>query len=348
MSFLRREVDGDAPRQRWRARPPRAWLLGVGLLALLAACTGGEDDTAKSYPTRPITLVVPFSAGGPTDTLARTLAGPISKTLGQSVVVENRPGAGGTLGAAYVARARPDGYTFLIHHNGMATSPALYRKLPYDPLTDFEFVGQVADVPMTLIGRAGFAPDSLEELIAYIKANSKTINLAHSGAGSVSHLCAVLLQHALGIELTTVQFQGTAPALIALVGGHVDLLCDQTTQTIPHIKAHKVKLYGTTTATRVAALPDTLTLREGGLKEFEVVVWHGIYAPKGTPKAVIDQFNAALRSALRDPAVSQRLAELGAQIVPESKQTPAGLRDWLQAEIEKWTPLIRSAGISAD
>jgi tripartite-type tricarboxylate transporter receptor subunit TctC len=323
------------------------WVLTFGLVAVLAAC-GRDADTAKSYPMRPITLVVPFSAGGPTDVLARILAGPMSKTLGQSVVVENRPGAGGTLGAAHVAQARPDGYTVLIHHNGMATGPALYRKLPYEPLRDFEFIGQVADVPMTLIGRKDLAPETLEEVIAYIRANRKTINFAHAGAGAVSHLCAMLLQRTLDVELTTVQFQGTAPALIALVGGHVDLLCDQTTQTLAHIKAHNVKLYGTTTLTRVAALPDTPTLSEGGLNQFEVVVWHGVYAPKGTPDAVLDKLAAALRSALHDRTVMERLSELGAQIVPESKQTPAGLRDWLKAEIDKWTPLIRSAGISAD
>jgi tripartite-type tricarboxylate transporter receptor subunit TctC len=324
------------------------WLLSFGLVAVLAACGRQEVDTAKSYPMRPITLVVPFSAGGPSDVLARILAGPMSKTLGQSVVVENRPGAGGTLGAAHVAQARPDGYTLLIHHNGMATGPALYRKLPYEPLRDFEFVGQVADVPMTLIGRKDLPPETMEELIAYIRANRTTINFAHAGAGAVSHLCAMLLQRTLDLELTTVQFQGTAPALIALVGGHVDLLCDQTTQTLPHIRAHNVKLYGTTTLTRVAALPDAPTLSEAGLHQFEVVVWHGVYAPKGTPGAVIDKLDTALRSALHDRTVIERLSELGAQIVPESKQTPAGLRDWLKAEIDKWTPLIRSAGITAD
>jgi tripartite-type tricarboxylate transporter receptor subunit TctC len=319
-------------------------LLGTCLLAMLAGCTREDADTAP-YPTHPVTLVVPFSAGGPTDVLARTLAISMGQTLGQSVVVENRAGAGGTIGAGHVARARPDGYTLLLHHNGMATSKALYSKLAYDPVESFEFVGQVVDVPMTLIGRQDFPPDTPQELIAYLKSNKQTINLAQAGAGAVSHLCALLLQRALGVEITTVQFQGTAPALVALVGGHVDLLCDQTTQTIPHIKAGRVKLYGATTRARITALPDTPTLQESGLKDFEVVVWHGIYAPKGTPQTAIDKVNAALRVALKDPAVTQRLAELGAEIVPESKQTPAGLRDWLQAEIDKWTPVIRSAGV---
>jgi len=314
---------------------------------MLAGCTREDADPA-AYPTHPVALVVPFSAGGPTDVLARTLAISMGQTLGQSVVVENRAGAGGTIGAGYVARARPDGHTLLLHHNGMATSKALYRNLSYDPLESFDFVGQVVDVPMTLVGRKDLPPDSPQELFAYMKANKQTINLAQAGAGAVSHLCALLLQRALGVEITTVQFQGTAPALVALVGGHVDLLCDQTTQTIPHIKAGRVKLFGVTTRARITALPDTPTLQESGVQDFEVVVWHGIYAPKGTPKGAIDKVNAALRVALKDPAISQRLAELGAEIVPESKQTPAALRDWLRAEIDKWTPIIRSAGVSAD
>jgi tripartite-type tricarboxylate transporter receptor subunit TctC len=322
-------------------------LLGAALFAALAGCTREDAGTAP-YPAHPVALVVPFSAGGPTDVLARTLAISMSETLGQSVVVENRVGAGGTIGAAHVARARPDGYTLLLHHNGMATGKALYSKLAYEPLQSFEFVGQVVDVPMTLIGRGDFPPNDAQELFAYIKANREAINLAQAGPGAVSHLCALLLQRALGVEITTVQFQGTAPALVALVGGHVDLLCDQTTQTIPHIRARRVKLYGATTRARIAALPDAPTLQESGLQDFEVVVWHGIYGPKGTPKAALDKVNAALRVALKDPTVTQRLAELGAEIVPESKQTPAGLRDWLQAEIEKWTPIIKSAGVSAD
>ena len=314
---------------------------------MLAGCTREDTDTA-AYPTHPVTLVVPFSAGGPTDVLGRTLAMSMGRTLGQSVVVENKVGAGGTIGAGHVARARPDGYTLLLHHTGMATSQALYSKLAYDPLESFEFVGQVVDVPMTLVGRQDLPPDTPQELFEYIKKNRATLNVAQAGAGAVSHLCALLLQRALGVEFTTVQFQGTAPALVALIGGHVDLLCDQTTQTIPHINAGRVKLYGVTTRARIAALPDTPTLQESGLKDFEVVVWHGIYAPKGTPQAAIEKIDAALAIALKDPAVTQRLSELGAEVVPESKQTPAGLRDWLRAEIDKWTPVIRSAGISAD
>ena len=257
-------------------------------------------------------------------------------------------GAGGTLAAGYVAKAAPDGYTFLIHHNGMSTAPALYRKLAFNPLTVFEYVGQVVDVPMTLLGRKDFPAKNLPELMAYVKANASKINLANAGLGAVSHLCGMLFQKALGADVTTVPFSGTAPALNALLGGQVDLLCDQTTQTTQHIKAGTVKLFGVTTKERIRALPDAPTLSEGGLKDFEVIVWHGVYAPKGTPAAVIEKFNAALRTALKDPAFANRMTDLGAEIVPDAKQTPEGLKSWLQSETQKWGPVIRAAGVYAD
>jgi tripartite-type tricarboxylate transporter receptor subunit TctC len=316
------------------------------LAAALAASSLGA--WAQSYPTRPVTLVVPFAAGGPTDVVARTLAAAMTKTMGQTVVVENKLGAGGTIAANYVAKAAPDGYTVFIHHNGMATAPSLYRKLPFNPLTDFDYIGQVADVPMTLVARKDFPANNMREFIAYVRANKDRMNLANAGLGAVSHLCGMLLQQALGVELTTVPFQGTAPAMTALLGGNVDILCDQTTQTIPQIKAEKVKFYGVTTKHRIQALPDAPTLSEQGLTDFEVVVWHGVYVPKGTPPEAIHKLNEALRAALRDPTVAARFAELGAQIVPESKQTPAGLRDWLKSEIEKWHPVILKAGVYAD
>jgi tripartite-type tricarboxylate transporter receptor subunit TctC len=230
----------------------------------------------------------------------------------------------------------------------MATAPSLYRKLPFNPLTDFDYIGQVADVPMTLVARKDFPANNMREFIAYVRANKDKINLANAGLGAVSHLCGMLLQQALGVELTTVPFQGTAPAMTALLGGNVDILCDQTTQTIPQIKSEKVKFYGVTTKHRIQALPDAPTLSEQGLTDFEVVVWHGVYVPKGTPPEAIHKLNEALRAALRDPTVAARFAELGAQIVPESKQTPAGLRDWLKSEIEKWHPVILKAGVYAD
>jgi tripartite-type tricarboxylate transporter receptor subunit TctC len=320
-----------------------AWAGVLGVAALLTS-----PAWAQSYPSRSITLVVPFAAGGPTDVVARTLAAAMGKTLGQSVVVENKLGAGGTLAAGFVAKAPPDGYTYLIHHNGMSTAPGLYRKLAYNPLTDFEYVSQVIDVPMTLLARKDLPPSTTAELITYVKANASKLTLAHAGLGAVSQLCGMLFMQTVGAELTTIPYSGTAPALNALLGGQVDILCDQTTQTLQHIKAGSVKLYGVTTRERIKALPDTPTLDEGGLKGFEVKVWHGIYAPKGTPAALTERFGSALRTALKDPVIVQRMAELGAEIVPESKQTPEGLRSWLKPEIDKWGALIRAAGSYAD
>ncbi len=317
-------------------------LLGAATLAVAPAAF------AQGYPTRNITLIVPFAAGGPTDVVARALGATMSKSLGQSVVIENKLGAGGTLAAGYVAKAAPDGYTFLIHHNGMATAPGLYRKLAYNPLTDFEYVGQVVDVPMTLLGRKDLPANTAAELFAWVKAQGGKANLAHAGLGAVSQLCGMLFQQAVGVEMGTIPYQGTAPALNALLGGQVDLLCDQTTQTLPHIKAGTVKLYGVTTRERIKSLPAVATLEEAGLKGFEVKVWHGIYAPKGTPAAALDRIGVALRAALKDPMIVQRMVELGAEIVPEAKQTPEGLRSWLKPEIDKWGVLIRAAGTYAD
>ncbi len=322
----------------------RLMLAAVTTLATFTA----PQAHAQAYPSKAITLVVPFAAGGPTDIVARTLAGVMTKSLGQTVVVENKVGAGGTLAAAHVMRATPDGYTLLIHHNGMATAPALYRKLPYNPQTDFEHVSQVIDVPMTLLGRKDLPANTFPELLAYLKAQGNKINLAHAGLGAVSHLCGMVFRQAVGVDLTTVPYSGTGPAFQALLGGQVDVLCDQTTQTMPHIKAGTVKFYGVTTKDRIKVLPDAPTLAEQGLKGFEVVVWHGIYAPKGTPKEATEKFATALRAALKDPTVVQRMTELGAEFVPDSKLTPEGLRSWLKQETERWGPVIKSAGVYAD
>ena len=323
--------------------------LRTGLAALAAAtvlCTGSA--LAQNYPTRPIVLIVPFSAGGPTDVVARLLSVPMSKALGQSVVVENRTGAGGTIAGTVAARATPDGHTFLIHHNGMGTAPALYRKLPYNPLTDFEYVSQVIDVPMTLVTRKDMPAKNFAELRDYLKANGDKINLAHAGLGAVSHLCGMLLRQALGVELTTVPYQGTGPAMTALMGGHVDLLCDQTTSTTPFIQAGNIKLYGVTTAERIKTMPDVPTLAEQGLPNFQMVVWHGIYAPKKTPKEAIDKFGAALRTALKDPVVLEKLTQLGAIVPPDDKLTPEGLQTWLKQETDRYAPVIKAAGQFAD
>ena len=330
--------------------PPTMRRLALAALAGLATFTALTplSALAQGYPTKAISLVVPFAAGGPTDIVARTLAGVMSKSLGQTVVVENKVGAGGTLAAGHVMRATPDGYTYLIHHNGMATAPALYRKLPYNPQTDFEHVSQVIDVPMTLLGRKDLPANTFPELLAYLKANGDKVNLAHAGLGAVSHLCGMVFRQAVGVDLTTVPYSGTGPAFQALLGGQVDVLCDQTTQTTPHIKAGTVKFYGVTTKDRIKVLPDAPTLAEQGLKGFEVVVWHGIYAPKGTPKEATEKFATALRAALKDPAVVQRMTELGAEFVPDAKLTPEGLRSWLKQETERWGPVIKAAGVYAD
>ena len=326
---------------------PLTKTLRTAALALTALCLG-SSAMAQAYPSKAITLVVPFAAGGPTDVVARLLGATMTKTLGQPVVVENKLGAGGTVASAYTAKAAPDGYTFLIHHNGMGTAPALYRKLAFNPLTDFEYVSQVVDVPMTLVARKDFPPNDFKELVAYLKANGDKINIAHAGLGAVSHLCSVLFRQAIGVDLTTVPFSGTGPALNALLGSQVDLLCDQTTSTTPQIKAGNVKLYGVTTSSRLKTMPEVPTLAEQGLANFQMVVWHGVYAPKGTPKAAMDTFARALSLALKDPTVVAKLTDLGAVIVPDDKLTSAGLRNWLQQETQRYGPVIKAAGQFAD
>ncbi len=320
----------------------------TGLASLMVGLGLSGAVLAQSFPARPVVLVVPFAAGGPTDILARTLAQAMTKNLGQSVVVENTAGAGGTIAASRVARAPSDGHTLLIHHNGMASAVGLYRKLPFNPLTDFEYISQVADVPMTLLAKKGFPPNNLQELIPYLRENKEKVNLAHAGLGAVSQLCGMLFQKAIGVDLTTVPYKGTAPAMADLLGGQVEVLCDQTTQTIPQINAGTVKFYGVTTDKRIAALPNAPTLQEGGLKGFQMVVWHGVYAPKGTPKAIQDRLTLAVQDALNQPEVIKKIAELGAEIVPKDKQTSDSLRAWLKSEIDKWVPIIKASGQYAD
>lgn len=317
-------------------------------LAAAAISLSPSLSTAQSYPTKPIALVVPFAAGGPTDVVARMISGPMGKSLGTTVVVENTVGAGGTIASSRVAKANPDGYTVLIHHMGMATAPALYRKLPFDPLTSFEYIGQALDVPMTMLARKDFPADNLQQLIAHVKANKDKVTLANAGLGAVSHLCGMMFMSAIGTDLTTVPYKGTGPAMTDLLGGQVDLLCDQTTQTVPMIRDGRVKIYGVTSTTRLGALPNVPTLDEQGLKGFEVKVWHGVYAPKGTPRDVTEKLTRALREALTDPAVVKRMSELSSDIPPVDKISPEGLRTHLQAEIAKWGPVIKKAGVFAD
>lgn len=303
---------------------------------------------ADTYPSKVISLVVPFAAGGPTDTVARVIAQAMSNDLKQQVIVENVAGAGGTVAAARVARAAPDGYTLFIHHIGHSTAPSLYRKLSFNTIDDFDPIGLVTDVPMTLIARKDFPAKDLKELIAYVKANKDKVTLANAGLGAASHLCGMLFMTAIHTDLTTVPYKGTGPAMNDLLGGQVDLMCDQTTNTTGQIKGGKVKAYGVTAMTRVASLPDVPTMHEAGLANFEVVVWHGIYAPKGTPKPIIERINKSLKIALKDANVRQRFAELGTEPVADNRVTPEALRAHLKAEIDKWGPIIKKAGVYAD
>ncbi len=319
--------------------------------AALALATGA---VAQGFPSKPVQMVVPFTAGGPTDTVARSLAVAMGKHLGQSVVVENVGGAGGTVGAARVKNAQPDGYSVLLHHIGMSTAPTLYRKLAYNPQTDFEAIGLVVDVPMTLIARSDFPADNFADFLKYVKANSTKLNLANAGIGAASHLCGLLFMSAIETDLTTVPFKGTADVLNALLAKQVDFTCDQTTNTTSQIQAHVadktkgVKVYGVTSAKRVATLPNVPTLQELGVKGFEVGVWHGVYAPKGTPKAAIDKLVAAMQAAVKDPEFVKRMTDLGAAIYPADKITPAAHAAYLKSEIERWAPIIKKAGAYAD
>ena len=322
--------------------------LRIVALVIAAFPFAAAPSAAQEYPSRPISLMVPYAAGGPTDIVARSLAQSMGKALQQTIVIENVVGAGGTIAPAKLKGAAPDGYTLLLAHIGMSTAPALYKTLSFRPVEDFEHIGQVVDVPMTLIAKQALPPKDLKELLAYVRANKDAMSFANAGVGSASHLCGLLFTSAVGVELTTVPYKGTAPAMNDLLGGQVDLLCDQTTQTTQYIRAGRVKAYGATSATRVETLKDLPTLAEAGLPGFEVVVWHGVYAPKGTPKPVLEKLVAALQAGLQDPQFVLRMSELGAQVVTKEKATPDGLRTHLKAEIDRWTPIIRTAGVEAE
>ncbi len=315
----------------------------AAVLAFSAAQAG-----AQGYPTKPVTLIVPFAAGGPTDIVTRQLAQAMMKPMGGTVIVENKPGAGGTLAVEFVAKAPADGYTVLVHHIGMSTAPALYRVLRFNPMNDFEYIGQVVDVPMTLVANKDFPPNTFAELIPYLKANKAKVNYANAGLGAASHLCGLLFMSTIEIDLQTIPYKGTAPAMTDLQGGQVQLLCDQTTQTTSLITTGRVKAYGVTTKEKVSSLPNLATLDSQGLKGFDLAVWHGMYAPKGAPKAVTDKLNMALQAALKDPGFRTAMDKLGAIVVPPAKQTPEGLKTFLKAEIDKWTPIIKKAGQYAD
>ena len=319
--------------------------------AVAFATFASIHSAQAAYPEKPVTIVVPFAAGGPTDKVARDLAEALRKGLNnQIVIIENLGGAGGTLGAAKVAKANPDGYTFLLHHIGMATAPALYRNLPYKTLDDFEYVGMVNEVPMTVVGRPTLPANNYAELVKWLEANKGKVNLANAGLGAASHLCGLLLQQSLKIDMTTVPYKGTAPAMTDLLGGQVDIMCDQTTNTSTQIEGGKIKAFAVTTSKRLTtpALAKLPTLDESGLKGFNVSIWHGMYAPKGTPKAIVDQMNAALRAALKDGDFLKHQAALGAVVITDSRIGGAEHKKFVEAEIAKWGPAIKAAGQYAD
>lgn len=325
-------------------------LIQLALVAAAAAAAFGA--AAQEYPSKDktVTIVVPFAAGGPTDRVARDLAEALRKPLGANVVVDNTAGAGSSIGAARVARAAPDGYTLLLNHIGMSTMPALYRKLAFSVPNDFEYLGMVNDVPMTLIARPTMAANNYKELSAWLAQNKGKINLGNAGLGSASHLCGLMFQSAVQIDMTPVPYKGTAPAITDLIGGQIDLLCDQTTNTSGQIEAKKVKAYAVTTQKRLTTplLKDLPTLAESGLKNFEVTIWHGLYGPKGTPPDIAKKINDALKVALKDPDFIKKQEGLGAVVVTDKRVEPAEHKKFVAAEIDKWTAVIKAAGTYAD
>lgn len=317
-------------------------LLSATAALLIAGAAHGQD-----YPTGPVTVIVPFSAGGPTDTVTRLVADPMSKSLGQQVIIQNVGGAGGTLGATQAAKSAADGYTLLLHHIGMSTAPSLYEALAYDPQTDFEPIGIVTSVPMTLIARKDFPPNTLEELIAYVKENAGTVTYANAGIGAASHLCGMLFMSAIETEVVTVPYQGTGPAMTDILGGQVDFMCDQTTNTTGQILGGEVKAYAVTSPERLANLPDVPTTAEAGLPDFNLGIWHGLYAPAGTPEDALAKLNEALKVAVADPTVAERFAELGTAPAAPEEVTPEALSQLLADQTELWKPLIEAAGAAA-
>lgn len=322
-------------------------------IALIAAATlTALGASAQEFPAKDknITIVVPFAAGGPTDRVARDLAEALRKPLGTTVVVDNTSGAGSSIGTARVARATPDGYTLLLNHIGMSTMPALYRKLPFSVPNDFEYLGMVNEVPMTLIARPSMPANNMKELTAWIHQNKGKINLGNAGLGAASHLCGLMFQNAMKVDMTPVPYKGTAPAITDLIGGQIDLLCDQTTNTTGQIESKKVKAYAVTTSKRLTtpALKDLPTLAESGLKDFDVTIWHGLYAPKGTPAAVQKKINDALRVALKDPDFIKKQEGLGAVVVTDKRVDGAEHKKFVLSEIDKWGAVIKAAGTYAD
>jgi tripartite-type tricarboxylate transporter receptor subunit TctC len=317
-------------------------LFVVSALAALFSVVG----YAQTYPSKPISLVVPFVAGGPTDRVARDLAEAMRKPLGDvSIIIENVLGAGSSIGANKVAKAAPDGYTIMLNHIAMATMPNLLRNMPFKVESDFEYLGMINEVPMTVITKSSLPAKNYKELVAWLNQNKGKINLGNAGVGSASHLCGLMFQNALQIDMAAIPYKGTAPAMTDLIGGQIDIMCDQTTNTTTQIEAKKVNVYGVTTAKRLttAVLKDVPTLQESGLKGFDVSIWHGLYAPKGTPADVIAKLNNALKVALKDPDFIKKQEALGAVIIHDKRVEPAEHKKFVASEIAKWGPVIAAA-----
>ena len=318
--------------------------------AIIAVALAMISSTAlaQSYPSKAITLLVPFAAGGPTDTVARVTAQSMSKLLGQPIIIENALGAGGTIAATRASRAEPDGYTLLIHHVGMATAATLYRRLAYDTKTAFAPIGLVTNAPMTIIGRPDLPPNTLAELVAYIKANGDKMTFGNAGLGAASHLCGMLFMTAVDKQILAVPYKGNAPVMNDLMAKQIDLSCDQTTNTTGPIASKLVKGYALTTKSRLTSMPDLPTADEAGLKDFEVGAWHGIYAPRGTPDDIVRKLSRTLQEALRDPDLVKRFNDINTEPVSQDEATPEALQIKLISEVDRWAPIIREANQFAD
>lgn len=322
--------------------------LAAGAVALAAAMAPQTADAQTAWPTKSITLVVPAAAGGPTDTVARLIGEAMGKTLGQSVIVENIGGAGGTIGMARVSKAAPDGYTIAIWHIAHATAPALYDNLKYDPVNDFDHLGRITDVPMTLVSKTAVAAKDVKELVDWIRSEKGKVTYGHAGIGSASHLCTLVLMRDLKVEMVGVGYRGTGPAMNDLLGGQFDVMCDQTTNTTNQIKEGRIKGYAVTTKAKVSSLPDLPTLDSSAVPGFEASAWHAMWAPKGLPKDVTDKLVAALQAALKDPKVIERFADLGTEPVPQNLAMPEALKSQITSEVKRWDAVIKAAGVKGN
>jgi tripartite-type tricarboxylate transporter receptor subunit TctC len=327
--------------------------IAIAAATTLAVFAAHAQAPAADYPAagKPITFVVPFAAGGPTDKAARDLAEAMRKAMpGSNIVVDNTTGASGSIGANKVAKAPNDGYTLLFFHIGQATLPSLMRALPYKPEADFEFIGLSSENPMSVIGRASLPANNMAELVKWANDNKGKINIGNAGVGSAAHLCGMLFQTAVKVDMTTVPYKGTAPAMTDLIGGQIDLMCDQTTNTVQQIEGKKVKGFAVTTPKRLtpASLKDLPTMQEAGYKDFAVTIWNGLYAPKGTPAPVLKKLNDALKVAVKDPEFVKKQEAAGAAAIQDERTTPEGHKKFVSAEIAKWAPVIKAAGVYAD